>query len=253
MLSRGDLERLRSVLGYTLGQVEKDYIQHMFLLHLYKDIKDELVFKGGTCLQKIYGLGRFSEDLDFTVNGPVDIEKSLARTRQGMSRFGCLAEIANRSEDDIRISVRIKTRGPLYDGTELSQCSLRLEASKREKVLLPPVIKTISPVYEDMPFYSLPTMDLEEILAEKVRGLLTRDRARDAYDLYYLVKKGVSVRRDIIEKKLEYYGLSFDIAEVVRSISGKRKVWVSELKPLITHLPNFEEVEKTILDKVRGH
>ena len=49
--------------------IEKDLFLHLLLYELSKDrfFKENLVFKGGTCLIKCYlGYYRFSEDLDFT-------------------------------------------------------------------------------------------------------------------------------------------------------------------------------------------
>jgi len=250
MLDRSHLDKMKGVLGYNLGQVEKDYIQHMFLLQMYKNIKDELVFKGGTCLQKIFGLDRFSEDLDFTISGCVDMEKNLDRSVRVLSRFGCQAEVTRIIEDDISITAKIRVRGPLYNGSEMSLCSLRLEASKREKILLAPVTKRISPIYEDLPFYSLSAMSIEEILAEKVRALLTRNKARDLYDLFYLAIKDVDVRVDVIEKKLEYYDMHLDRDALKKSIFDKKKIWKPELRPLTPQLPDFEEVEKVIIDSI---
>jgi len=59
MLTRKELESFRNVLGFNLGQAEKDYLQHLLLFLMSKNARSELVFKGGTCLQKAYGLGRF--------------------------------------------------------------------------------------------------------------------------------------------------------------------------------------------------
>jgi predicted nucleotidyltransferase component of viral defense system len=68
MLKREDLEKFKSVTGLNIWQIERDYLQHLFLLFLSRYVKDELVFKGGTALQKAYALNRFSIDLDFTLN-----------------------------------------------------------------------------------------------------------------------------------------------------------------------------------------
>ena len=35
--------------------------------------KNELVFKGGTCLYKFYKFNRFSEDIDFSALSPIDL------------------------------------------------------------------------------------------------------------------------------------------------------------------------------------
>lgn len=47
--------------------VDKDYVLGYFLSVFISHYKDELVFKGGTCLRKCYIENyRFSEDLDFS-------------------------------------------------------------------------------------------------------------------------------------------------------------------------------------------
>jgi len=43
----------------------------------------ELVFKGGTALWFFYGLNRFSNDLDFTLAGKVDLDRLMERVRRG--------------------------------------------------------------------------------------------------------------------------------------------------------------------------
>jgi predicted nucleotidyltransferase component of viral defense system len=53
----------------------KEFLQDIVLSHIYshKNFK-ELIFYGGTCLRKLYGLDRFSEDLDFESFGKFDLE-----------------------------------------------------------------------------------------------------------------------------------------------------------------------------------
>jgi len=49
--------------------IEKDYFQDKLLYYIFK-LTNNLVFKGGTALYKLYGMPRFSEDLDFTLLDP---------------------------------------------------------------------------------------------------------------------------------------------------------------------------------------
>ena len=58
--------------------MEKDYFQDLLLFNIYKQT-NLLIFKGGTALYKLYGLQRFSEDLNFTLIGDLDIEKTMKR------------------------------------------------------------------------------------------------------------------------------------------------------------------------------
>lgn len=88
MISRQQLHSYTNLLGYSLGQVEKDYLQHLFLFYLYSEVSTEFVFKGGTSLQKCFGLDRFSEDLDFTYQGEQHkVDSSINKTVSSFSQI----------------------------------------------------------------------------------------------------------------------------------------------------------------------
>src|SRR3989344_4624152 len=75
MLNYKELESIAKLKRLSLTNTEKDYLQDMMLFSLYSNLGKELVFKGGTALYKMYKLNRFSEDLDFTLNQKINIEK----------------------------------------------------------------------------------------------------------------------------------------------------------------------------------
>ncbi|MFA5645831.1 MAG: nucleotidyl transferase AbiEii/AbiGii toxin family protein [Candidatus Ratteibacteria bacterium] len=55
--------------------IEKDCFNTLLLKYL--SINNELVFKGGTCLAKVYSeFYRLSEDLNFTISIPIDSSRS---------------------------------------------------------------------------------------------------------------------------------------------------------------------------------
>ena len=89
-------------------------------------------------------------------------------------------------------------------------------------------------------------MDLSEILAEKVRTLLSRKKARDLYDLYMLLKGGVSVDKRMIQIKLDYYGMEYETKDLIANCLRFEKVWTKELYPLVADVPDFEEVVEFI-------
>lgn len=63
----------------TLKEVLQDYVLNfVYNDKLYKD----LIFTGGTCLRKVYGLPRLSEDLDFDYLGSLAIEGFAQRVEQ---------------------------------------------------------------------------------------------------------------------------------------------------------------------------
>lgn len=246
MLTRRDLDKYKNSLDFNLGQTQADYIQHVFLYFLYRKIKDELVFKGGTCLQKTFGLGRFSEDLDFTMRGKVNI-KTIA---ENITDFGYDTEIVKEKKERMNTSFLLKAKGPLYDGTEKSLAYVRVEISTREEVILRPDIKAVTPLYHDLPPYTLSIMKIEEIMAEKVRAIITREKARDIYDLWFLLRKGVKADFVLIDKKLNYYNTEFNFKIFSDALQKRNRIWKRELKPLVARLPEFKEVINEIQMKL---
>ncbi len=246
MLLRTDLIKYKNFTGFNLGQVEKDYIQHLFLMNLYDKQTRSLIFKGGTALQKNYGLRRFSEDLDFTLTRNIDIEKIIKKVLTKLDIFGCKSIQKKLKEDTRSIAFQIKTNGPLYSGQEKSKTYIKLEISKREKVLLSPELNNITPIYKDLSPYLLVTMNPSEIMSEKIRAILTRDKSRDVYDLFFLIKKGYKTSKNVVNKKLSYYDIQFRKEIFKKAVLKKEKIWEDELRQLTNLIPEFKEVEKTI-------
>jgi len=247
-MTRNDLLKYKNLLGFNLGQIEKDYLQHIFLHRIYRLVSNELVFKGGTCLQKTFGLNRFSEDLDFTLNGKCRLKNVMEDAAGAITLFGYESEVAKEKKDEISNSFLLRIRGPLYDGSDKSIVTLRAEISIREKVIQEVENRSIIPVYNDLPPYTLLTMKFEEILAEKVRAVITRTRAKDVYDLWFLLKKNIPADIRLINEKLKYYNLSFDKKTFTKSIEGMGKIWEKELRAILPIIPDFNNAKKEILN-----
>ncbi len=249
MLTRNDLKSYKEITGFNLGQVEKDYLQHIFLLNLYRKIKDELVFKGGTALQKNYGLNRFSEDLDFTMKSEINIEPILNYITTNLKIFGYESTKKKIKEDKIGKNYSIKIKGPLFNGTEQSHTYIKIEISKREKIILPVNTNTIIPIYKDLPPYTVSIMDLEEIMAEKIRAIMTRNNARDIYDLWFLSQKKIKTPISLINLKLKYFKKEYVPKEFEKSVEKKEKIYKQEMQQLIPVLINFQEIKNNLISQ----
>ncbi len=248
MLNREELEQMILPAGFTVWQKERDYLQHLFLFFLSQKIGKELIFKGGTALQKTLSLNRFSIDLDFTKNQ--DWPKNLwEQLKKDLGGFGFAAEIEAIERQESHL-IKFKIQGPLYQGTERTLTVLRIEISLREKVLLPAVIKEIFPPYPDLQPYLILVMDEREILAEKVRAILTRDKARDVFDLRFLLNKGAEINLRLIKEKLKRYVPDFSQTILQEAIQKRKKIWESELSQLVSSVPSFELVKKEIEEKL---
>jgi len=247
MLTRDDLKDYINVVGFNLWQVEKDYLQHLILTFLFQRVLGrKLVFKGGTALQKVFGLNRFSLDLDFTYNNKIDFKEIFERIVKDISLFGFPTVLFSTKKYRVGETYVLKIKGPLYTGVDISLSTIRIEISFREKVILEPIVKEIVPIYIDLRPYTVVVMNPEEILAEKFRALIYRRRARDLYDLWFLLRKDIKPKRNLIEEKLKYYDISFNLNNFIKCIDELEDIWYSELKPLLKHIPSYNVVKNEV-------
>ncbi len=246
MISRKELLEQGGLNKFNVQQSEIDYLQHIVLAFLYKNPQNGLIFKGGTALQKAYGLGRFSEDLDFDAEGE-NVNAFIENAIKGVKNYYDLDY--KFTENGLSSTFNLKIKGPLFDGNDISRETIRLELSKREKLLLEAEKVFITPSYKDLKTYELIVMKKEEILAEKIRALVYGDRARDVYDLWFLLGKGTKVERELINKKLGLYSKGKNLADfdLAKEIEKERKKWGTEISLLTKTLPPFDEAKETIL------
>src|SRR3989338_5587546 len=91
-----DIAKLKGI--NNKGYAEKDYLLELVLFSLSKNMKSELVFKGGTALYKFFKLDRFSEDLDFSGVKDIDIDRLIKRVMSDISKFNVEAEVSKIKE-----------------------------------------------------------------------------------------------------------------------------------------------------------
>jgi len=247
MLSVDELKDYLAITGMkNVWQVERDYMQHIMLSAIYSKIANELVFRGGTMLQKTGAVDRFSIDLNFTGSisdeALLELAKHIERYFEALG-IRCKYKFEERKQNSASISFYIE--GPYYllNKTESSKVVLRLQISRREKVLLKPESKLITPIYSDLLPYPILAMRLEEVAAEKVRAIMTRNEPRDVYDLYLLVKKGTIIYAEFSLEKFE------------EQIDKKEDEWNKELKNILfktsaEHIIDFHTTKRIILESL---
>jgi predicted nucleotidyltransferase component of viral defense system len=243
MITRDELQEYAKTKNYNLGQAEKDYYQEIILFILYSESGKELVFKGGTALSKCYGLDRFSEDLDFTASTKKDYEKMIT---EGLKRFLIPFEYAKK-ENDNSINIVYKIQGPLYTGQLNTACRIQVEISRREQIMTPPKKVTLGLHIREIPQFEAVTMDKEEILAEKTRALITRNKARDLYDIFYLIKIKAQLNNSLIQKKLDIYHIKYTRTKFLEAIEAKKEIWIKEMQYLVKKMAPYNEVKKIVI------
>ncbi len=152
-------------------------------------VMDHLAFKGGTCLRKlIFGsAGRFSEDLDFTLDSETpddDVLTELVAVFNGEHHgIAFTFDDYYKTDDDTSFGGEV-----LYTHSWNDAGRFRLQVSLRERPTLPVVQRAMKPqaYFSHLEFDLFDVRSLEpiEMIAEKVRAAFQRVKVRDLYDLH---------------------------------------------------------------------
>ena len=228
------LENTAAQTEFPLLLLEKDYYLSVILSGI-NTLSEDLIFKGGTCLNKIYySYYRLSEDLDFTLKLPSNCP---SRTIKRMSikpvKDGILSyvqTIGMRIEDLNNIGHNESSQYIIYidyDSVVIEKPqSIKLEISLRFNPLLPTQRKKVShrflhpftgePLFEGG---TITCLDLKEIVAEKMRASATRLHIapRDFYDLGFIIQSGFDFQDskvwDLFKTKLSEDGFDTDLSK----------------------------------------
>ena len=202
LISREQLRDISRRTGLSLYQQEKDYFQKLFL-HGYFNRYEDAVFKGGTCLAYLFGLDRFSEDLDFNLlASPETFEDQVDRTVDDLKLIGAEAYFIRKELFEESFTCEIGLHGPLYMGSSQTRNMIRIDDGKRTGTLEDPEWKLISSEYpETRERFLVLVMNEEEMLVEKAIALMERAKGRDLYDLWFMLEKGVPVNEDLYLRK----------------------------------------------------
>jgi len=184
----------------------REYVQILFLRYFYekKGPDKKVFFKGGTAIRLLFNSFRFSEDLDFTC-----LEQA-SQVEQILKKI--LPQLETESGFKILIKDRREFRGVglgirlVLQPNELIRqpLGIRLDFSFREEPLEPEV-SAISTDYPVSPFPLVSHLSKREILAEKIRAILTRGRPRDLFDTWFLLKQKTEINWDFVTEKMKYY------------------------------------------------
>jgi len=175
------------------AQIEQDLILERLLIELYQDsyIRERLVFKGGTALNKLFceKAYRYSEDLDFTQLNAEPMGALMTRVRkvidpilgkpkwkqtESMVTFYYDFISEEHPQTKMRVKIEINTREHLsFLGTQQLAYAMESKWFKGEATIL--------------------TLQIDEMLAFKMRALYQRSKGRDLFDVIHLYKNNSDV------------------------------------------------------------
>ncbi|MBI4980361.1 nucleotidyl transferase AbiEii/AbiGii toxin family protein [Candidatus Woesearchaeota archaeon] len=251
MITRRALEELARKQKLSLGNAEKDYLLDLVLRSIAQHCPHTLVFKGGTCLYKFHQLPRFSEDLDFSGIKMLDINDFVKKILADLEKEGVYAKEHTRKEPYNSVLITLQVKGPLLSENPSSSASVGIDINFKSEVVLPIEQKKYVSIYLGIGEISILGMKPEEMFAEKLRALLTRFKARDLFDIYFLINQDIWASRELIQAKMNYYQEIFSLPKILERIDVFEPIWDKEISGLTKNTLSFEAVSAHVKQKLR--
>lgn len=175
----------------------------------------QAAFQGGTCLRILYGLNRFSEDLDFCLlkpNSKFSWQPYLVSLQSELEAYGYLLQIQDRSSPTAHVKAAFLKDDSLGKLLQLQHRSLNPTKSLRIKLEIdtnPPAgglteLKNISfPVT-----VAVLSQDLPSLFAGKSHALLCRtwDKGRDWFDFIWYVGRNICPNFSLLGNAVQQTG-----------------------------------------------
>lgn len=192
-------------------------------------------FQGGTCLRILYGLQRFSEDLDFILEKPdshFNWNDYIKNMSDEFSAYGYNLEAVNKTKLDNSIRkafLKADSQGGLL--------ILKDFRTNRPKIVIKLEIDTNPPQgsehelkYLDFPLsYSVLTQNLRTLFSGKCHALLCREyiKGRDWYDFTWYVARKILPNFNFLSNALNQQGpwstqnISIDVSWLIEQLKQK--------------------------------
>jgi len=254
MISERELRQVAGRYGLGVGQTEHEYVMLCAFDALAEtsELAGFFCLKGGTALRQLYFADwRHSVDLDFSVLpglSPADLEPGLtAWFAQTATRHGIQIVLRDFHRANGAARIRARFVGPLRHPRPLL-----LDITLDEPVLLPPQRRLVATDLFAVLRPRVLVYALEEILAEKLRSILQRGKARDYYDVWRLLKEksgqfDPQAARRILQAKCQHKGILEPALERFLSASALAEAGVYWRQDLVDQvsgavLPDWDAV-----------
>lgn len=235
-ISPNYIDELVRKTGFVKPLLVKDYYLAV-ILYLIKDVEG-IYFKGGTALNKIFlNHARLSEDIDFTLTR--DEKKVRDEISEILKESKLFKEIGEGKVVEGFLRMTVKYRSELGEG------EIFIDLNKKGNLMLPPEVHKLNHFYSPfIPEFSVRTLAKEEMIAEKLAASIGRNKPRDHFDVYKIVKAGIPINLELVKKKCESSEHEFSIIKMFNKAKMLKNRWDKDMASLISEEINFQEIIK---------
>ena len=194
----------------------KEIVQEIILFALWRAAFFEVAaFQGGTSLRILYGMSRFSEDIDFILREPnpeFQWRPHLENIAETCEEFGIAPQVLDKQRMDSNVKAAL-----IKDTSVANQLDLRFYDQKPGKKLTikleidtnPPTGSDFEYTYLSFPVdYEVRHQNLSSNFALKMHALLCRPylKGRDWYDFNWYIAQGITPKIELLKNALLQYG-----------------------------------------------
>lgn len=223
--------------GFQKELLVKDYYITI-ILFLIKDVRG-IYFKGGTALQKtILEYSRLSEDIDFTLDRNIELVKN--EIIVAINESGLFDKIV----EDKNVNKFIRLVVPY--NTYLGRGNIFIDLNQRANLLLKPEKISLNSFYPNLARFFFLCVNKNEMIAEKVSAAITRNKPRDHYDIYQIIKHKQKIDMALVKKKCKQSKQDSSILKMFNKAKKLHKKWDEDMIPLLKEDVSFKEVMQTL-------
>jgi len=131
---------------------------------------------------------------------------------------------------------------------------IKIDASRIEKMVDSPTTQTVTTSYDDLSNFSINGYTLNEVVAEKIRSLMQREKVRDYYDIWKMFNEHNKFDKPLIGKivkqKCDINNIEYNPSKIFddKRLPGLEEHWKKELERLVIEpLPD----PKTVFSKMK--
>jgi predicted nucleotidyltransferase component of viral defense system len=197
------------------NNVLKEIVQEIILYGLSTiNFFEKALFQGGTALRILYGLPRFSEDMDFIVKDPKDEfhwQIYIEGIESICEEYGIITKVTDKSKTKSsiqRLFIKNDSIGKMLD-LGFKHSSYANILIKLEIDVNPPLGSNQETKYLDFPLlHAIQAQDLTSNFAGKCHALLCRKytKGRDWYDFLWYVAKNISPNLHFLQNAINQTG-----------------------------------------------
>ena len=278
MILQKEIVTIATQKGVVKSTIDKDWALGHFIDAIFSipELKQKLIFKGGTCLKKCYIPDyRFSEDLDFTSNDKEfkltrkhlnDITALIQKRIEMPTHIESLKELVHKNqlagyEAVIKFWGADHPRNETPPAPQRWLTKIKIEIILYELMLFPIANRDVDHPYSDKltdNASQIPCYSIEEVLAEKMRALVQRSYTapRDFYDIWYLSNHFSDIDYKTIvaafHEKMAFKGHTFTgIDQLINPENDKQlsAAWKNSMAHQIPgELPSYDTVKNELLN-----